>query len=111
MKKYLSVILIVFLSSCILGLNEEIDKEEAEKLINQQLTSFSSEQLAKYNAESIVVQEGDYLIIANSFNGDFNGFVYSLNKNPDFKKMKFGKFYITDYDKTEGYWTWVYEKW
>jgi hypothetical protein len=109
--KSLLVILIVLFHSCGLNLNEELDKDSAEILIAKDIQFYSKSQLQDCNAQQIISASGDYLFVTNSFNGEFNGYVYSIKDNQNFKSLKFNKLYITSFDISDGNWTKVYGKW
>lgn len=106
------VLIVVFsLNSCDFGLKQELDKECAENLIQERKDNFNETEKKECNAQEVILVDGDYLFVVNSFNGDFNGYVYSKKTNPEFKKMRFDDFYISHHDNTEGLWTKVYGKW
>lgn len=110
-SKLLILIILISGNSCSLGLDNEIHRKTAELMIEQSIINFSNEQLEECSAEQVIVNNGDYLFIENSFNGDFNGSLYSTKKTSSILKAKFDDFYITSNDSTEGNWTKVYGKW
>ena len=110
-KDIIFTFLVLVNCSCSWGLKQEIDKEAAENLIQQGIQNFDQSQLERSNAQNVVFADSDYLFVINSFNGDFNGYVFSRKNKPDFKMMRFETFYITHHDNTENNWTKVYGKW
>lgn len=105
------IIIIVFTYSCDFGLRQEVNKEQAVNFINKDIKNFSEVQLKKCNAEQVIYNNGNYLFVANSFNGDFNGYVYTKDLTVLLDTMKFNNFYFTHHDSTIGNWTKVYGKW
>lgn len=110
-KSLIFTLTIVVLNSCGFGMQEEINKESAENLINQNVREFDDEQLDECNADEIIFSDGNYLFVANSFNGDFNGYVYSTSQHLNLSNLKFDDLYIAHSDSPEGNWTKVYGKW
>ncbi len=101
--KNITIILVVtYLSSCSFGL----DKEYAESLIQANKLDFNETDIKECNAKEVIVVNGNYLFVMNSF----NGYLYSKNTNQNFEKMKFNDFYITHCEKTKELWTRVYGK-
>lgn len=72
-KYHIFSLLFLISYSCSFGLKQEIDKEAAEKLIQQGITQFDSSLLEQCNAQAAFFADGNYLFVINSFNGDFNG--------------------------------------
>lgn len=110
-KNYTLLFLVFLLVSCDFGLNHDLDKATAEKLIHEKTENFSKTELELCNAQVVIFKNGDYLFVVNSFKGNFNGYIFSKHDNPDFMKMKFEDFYITNHEKSKDSWTKVYGKW
>ena len=114
--KFVSQFFLIFIIlnsiGCDIPLNNKIDKVEAEKIIKKNLTpsNINQEQLDKCNVDQIIVSDSNYLFVVNSFNGDFNGYIFSLKNNSDFANVKFEQFYITSQEITKDNWTEVYGK-
>lgn len=111
--KILKYILLLLLVSCDFSLSEELNKPKAEKLILRHINSgvLDSILLIESNARRVVEKNGIYLFVVNSFNGDFNGYVYSEEKLFSYDTLKLNPFYVFHSDYTEGKWTKVYGKW
>jgi len=110
-KKSTLIIIILYLYSCDFGLKKELNKASAESFINQGIVEFDKELLKQCNVEQVFFSNGNYLFVANSFNGDFNGYVYSSSQHIKPTNLKFESYYITNYDSTMKNWTKVYGKW
>ena len=111
--KILKYIFLLSLVSCDFGLSEELNKPKAEELIlsHKNTGVIDSILTTESNAQRVVEKNGIYLFVVNSFNGDFNGYVYSEEKLDNFDTLKFNHFYTLHSDQSEGKWTKVYGKW
>jgi hypothetical protein len=111
--KSIIYIFLITISSCSLGLNKELDKQVAEELIlNLDKTgTIDSLLLHESNAHRIMEHNGYYLLVVNSFNGDFNGYIYTKKGTNNFDSLKFEHFYILDSEEEKNNWTKVYGKW
>ena len=111
--KLLEYIFLLCLVSCNFGLSDEFNKPKAEELIIGHLNTglIDSILLSESNAQRIIEKNGVYLFVVNSFNGDFNGYVYSEPKLNNYDTLKFDHFHTLHSDKVEGKWTKVYGKW
>ena len=113
--KYLIIILSILLTACSTGLNKEIDKEYAQRLINHHQSSgqIDSTLLEKSNSQKVEHNNySNYLFIINSFNGDFNGWVYTQDSTQKPKEIRFLNFYyIKTIIKKEGKWSQVTGGW
>ena len=90
----------------------EIDRSKGEELVHKYLQSgeVDSVLLEETNVEVFIPNEPYFLFIENSFNGDFNGSIYSKEVQiPD--SIRFEEFYLTRVEKTSEQWTKVYGKW
>lgn len=92
-------------------MRQEVNKEQAVNFINKDIKNFSEVQLKKCNAEQVIYNKSNYLFIINSFNGDYNGYIYSKNTQSSIKNMKFGNYYVVRHEETIDNWTKVYGKW
>jgi len=111
--KILKYIILLCLVSCDFGLSEELNKSKAEELILSHKNTGVIDRIliTESNVHSVVEKNGIYLFVVNSFNGDFNGYVYSEEKLDNFDTLKFNHFYNLHSEKSEGKWTKVDGKW
>ncbi|MBL4754347.1 MAG: hypothetical protein JKY52_12235 [Flavobacteriales bacterium] len=111
--KCLIVTLAVLLTGCDFGLKEDLNITKAELFITryENTGKVDTLMLNHANADAFEVNRDHYLFVVNSFNGDFNGWVYSKNAASIPRSLKFQQFIIKQHDPTKGNWTKVYGKW
>lgn len=82
------MLLVFTLNSFDFGLTQELDKECAENLIQEKKDNFNKTEKEECNSQEVILADGDYLFVVNSFSGDFNGYVYSQKTNPEWTFYK-----------------------
>ncbi len=111
--KRLKYLMIPLVLSCDIGLSEDLNKTKGKELIDKHLSTgvLDGALLAESNAQKVIEANGDYLFVVNSFNGDFNGYLYSEKYPENTDTLKFNQFYVLHSENSIGKWTEVYGKW